>query len=102
MLTGMRSVIGRAPSGESAPRRARDPSDVEVLHAARVRLDELAPRLDGVAHQRREDHVGFGHVLDADFEERPRLRIHRRLPELLRVHLTEALVALDLEAFPRV
>src|SRR5439155_19011816 len=30
-----------------------------------------------------------------DLEERPRLRVHRRLPELLGVHLAEPLVALE-------
>ena len=34
-------------------------------------------------------------VLDVDPQERPRLRVHRRLPELVGVHLAEALEALD-------
>src|SRR5437899_3574150 len=61
----------------------RIPSDVQVLHVQRVILDELPPRLDLVAHQRREHQVGFGVILGADLEQRPDLRIHRRLPELL-------------------
>ena len=40
-------------------------------------------------------------VLDPHLQQRARLRVHRRLPELLRVHLAEALVALDLEALAR-
>ena len=39
-------------------------SDVEVGDGARVFLDELATRLDLVAHQHREDAVGGGGILD--------------------------------------
>ena len=37
----------------------------------------------------------IGGVLAVDLEQRPRLRVHRRLPELVGVHLAEALEALD-------
>src|SRR5882724_10414211 len=60
-----------------------------------VLLDELATRLDGVTHQDREHLVGADRILHGDLEERPRLRIHRRFPELLGVHLAEPLVALE-------
>src|SRR5690606_35748676 len=63
-----------------------------------VALDELAARLDGVAHEGREDAVGGGGVLDGDLLEDARLGVHRGGPELLRVHLAEALVALDRDA----
>ena len=43
---------------------SRSPLDVQVPHVQRVLLDELAPRLDLVAHQRREDLVGLVGVLD--------------------------------------
>ena len=39
-------------------------SDVEVAHAERVGLDERPPRLDLLAHERREDLVGRDGVLD--------------------------------------
>ena len=39
--------------------------------------------------------VGLAGVVDLDPQERPRLRVHRRLPELVGVHLAEALEALD-------
>src|SRR6516162_1833608 len=46
-------------------------SDVEVFHVQRVVLDELAARLDLIAHQRGEHQVGFGVVLGLDLQERP-------------------------------
>ena len=46
----------------------RAESDVEVLHAKRVLFDELAPRLDLIAHQNREDLVRLHHVVDAHLE----------------------------------
>ena len=76
----------------------RDSLDVQILHAQRVVLDEAAARLDLVAHQRREDLVGLVGVLDTDLQQRARLRVHRRFPELLRVHLTEPFVALHVES----
>ncbi len=62
-------------------------------------FDEGAPRLDLVAHQRREDPVGSGRVLDVDADQQALGRVHRRLPELLLVHLAEALEARELQAF---
>src|SRR5688500_14130311 len=82
-----------APSGSS--------SDIEEAHVLRVRLDELAPRLDLVAHERREDEVGRRRVLDLDADEHAARRIHRRVPELLGVHLAQALEAADLHALLR-
>src|SRR5690606_41807211 len=66
----------------------------------RVALDELAARLDGVAHERRERLVGGGGVLDGDELEHPRGGVHRGGPELHGVHLAEATVALDADALP--
>ena len=73
--------------------------NVEVSDVEGVVFDELPPRLDGVAHQHRKDLVGFDHVVDPYFEQRALVGIHCRLPELLRVHLAQALVALDSEVF---
>src|SRR5690606_37364041 len=83
----------RAPHGFE---RARRGSDIEIAHVQCVLFDELAARLDEVAHQLREDAVGFLHLLDLHLEQIALLGIHRGLPQLLGVHLTETLVALDL------
>ena len=40
--------------------------DIEILDVERVVFDELAPRLDLVAHQRREHQVGFHVIFGAD------------------------------------
>src|SRR5215213_7732237 len=73
--------------------------DVEVRDRQRVLLDELASRLDDVAHELDEEVVGVGRILDLDLQERAYVAVERRLPELLRRHLAEALVALHLQPF---
>src|SRR5687767_15101164 len=80
---------------------ARASSDVEVRDAQRVLLDELAARFDDVAHQRREDLVRGDRVLDADLQQPARFGVDRRLPQLLGIHLAEALEALDRAALLR-
>src|SRR6185369_8952294 len=72
--------------------------DVQVPHFERVVLNERPPWLDFVAHQDGKDRVGFDVVLDADAEQAALGGIHGGLPELRRVHLAQALVALDREA----
>ncbi len=56
-----RVLVGHALS---SPR-----SDVQVAHVERVCLDELAARLDLVAHEDGEDVVGFDVVLDLDLQQ---------------------------------
>src|SRR5215203_1128508 len=68
---------------------------IQVLHLAGVLLDKSLARLDLVAHERREQLVGDRRGLDRDLQERPVLRVHRSIPELVRVHLPEALEAAD-------
>src|SRR4249920_79901 len=83
-----------------APRKVRSTFrglDIQVLYLEGVLLDELAPRLYLVAHQAREPEVGGRRVLDVDADDHPLGRVHRRLPELGRVHLAEALEAGDLD-----
>ena len=46
----------------------------------------------------REQRVGVGRVVDPDLQQRARVRVERRFPELLGVHLAQALVALHREA----
>src|SRR5215831_1569037 len=72
-------------------------SNVEIADLERVLLDEVSTGLHEIAHENGEDLVGLDAVLDAYLEERASRRVHRRLPELLGVHLAEALVALDAE-----
>ncbi len=62
-----------------------------------VLLDELAARLYIVAHEHGEDFVGLGGILDGDLLQETGLRIHRCLPQLFGVHLTETFVALGVE-----
>src|SRR4051794_26700581 len=70
---------------------------VEVGDAQRIVLDELAARLDHVAHQAREYLVGHIGLSDLDPKQRTIGRIERGLPQLLGVHFSETLVALDAE-----
>src|SRR5690606_37809898 len=69
--------------------------DVEEADVLGVALDEGAPGLDVLTHQHAEDLVGCSGIVDGDLLKRARRVIHRGLPQLLRVHLTETLVALD-------
>ena len=62
-----------------------------------ILLDELAARLYIVTHQHREDLVSLSGILDSYLLEQAVLRIHSRLPQLLRVHLTKTFVALCVE-----
>src|SRR3954468_1634716 len=80
-----------APSGSTT-------SDIQELHVLRVLLDEQAAGLDLVAHQRREDKVGGGGVLDVDTDEESLRRVHGRRGELAGLHLAGALEAADLDA----
>src|SRR5688572_4416613 len=82
---------------EPADVRARA-LDVEVSYVFGVLLDKLAARLHVVAHQRLEQLVRFCVILHVDLQDRAALRVHRRLPELVGVHLSQTLVALDVDA----
>src|SRR3954466_13423002 len=80
---------------------ARSASDIQVRHQAGVALDEVAARLDLVAHEHREDPVGAGSVVDAHAGEGAVAGIHGRLAQLVGVHLAEALEALQADALLR-
>jgi hypothetical protein len=58
------SHIRALPMKPARVRTRPQTSDVQIGHRQRVLLDELATRLDLVAHQRREDIVGSNGVLD--------------------------------------
>src|SRR4030081_2331073 len=72
------------------------PSYVQVANGLGVRLDELLARVDIHAHEGLEESLGGGAVLRVDTHQDPALGVHGRLPELIRVHLAQALVPLDL------
>ena len=58
-------------------------------------LDELAARLDHIAHEGREDILRVVDVPKLDSQQQARLWIERGLPELTGVHLAEPLVTSD-------
>src|ERR1700682_5049979 len=70
-------------------------SHIKIGHIERVGLDEFAPRLDHVAHEAREDVVGVLALLDLHLKDGARIEVERGVPELARVHLAEALIALQ-------
>src|ERR1700722_4770725 len=74
--------------------------DVQVLHIQCIVFDEFTPCLDIFAHQGGEDRLRLCNVLKFDGKQRAMLRVHRRLPELRRSHLTQAFVALHLVLAP--
>src|SRR5881275_675568 len=76
-------------------RSAETDSDVEEADVLGVALDELAARLDVLAHQDREQVVGLRGVVERDLAEDAVLLVHRRDAQLLGVHLAETLEALD-------
>src|SRR5215207_5183141 len=69
-------------------------SDIEIADELRVLLDEEASRLDFVAHERLEDLIGHDRVVEIHAEDRACFRVHGCLPQLIRVHLAQTLVAL--------
>src|SRR5215472_9740181 len=75
-------------------------SDVEVAHSLGVRGDEFLARLYVAAHQLFEDVVDGSDVLDLHLQKGPGGRVHRGIPELLSIHLAEALEAADLHLPP--
>ena len=72
--------------------------DIQIRYHQRVALNELATRFDMIAHEGSEYLIGAYGVVDLDLHEAPGIRIHGGLPELVRIHLTKALVALHMLA----
>src|SRR6478735_4510314 len=80
--------------------RSRSRSYVDLDRIA-AQLHQLAPRLRlALAHQLGERGDGRREAggLEADRQQPPRLGIERRVPELLGVHLAQALEAADAPA----
>src|SRR3954470_16505883 len=72
--------------------------DVEEANVVGVADDELLAQLDVVAHQLGDHAIGDRRLLDVDLQERSLGGIHRRLAELVPVHLAQALQAVELVA----
>ncbi len=70
-------------------------SHVQVAHLFGVSLDEPLAGGYTLAHQHIEGAICDGRILDGHLQEGALLRVHRRLPELIRVHLAQPLVALE-------
>ncbi len=70
------ALLGMAAGGpaRTKPERPAVPAagsgylHVEIDHLQRVALDEVAARLDDVAHQRRENLVGLVGMVDPDLD----------------------------------
>ena len=63
----------------------------------RIFLDELAAWPDVLAHEHGEDGVGLDSVVNGDLLEGTVFGVHRRVPKLVVVHLTETFVALRMD-----
>src|SRR3990172_12605683 len=88
------SVVG-ADTGMRRLRLLPGALDVQVADLIVVALDEVLAGGHFLAHELRE-HAVCGHrVLYVDLEHDAPGGVHGRLPELLRVHLAQTLVALD-------
>src|SRR5262245_15269918 len=95
---GVNELIEPSYARERRAEAKKPASNVEIPHERGVLFDELAARLDQLAHEHGEHLVGLHRVLELHLEERARLRIHRGAPQLLGVHLAQALVALHRHA----
>src|SRR5512133_3569044 len=84
-----------AVDGKSRSELVVHTSDVEEADVLGVAGDEAAAGLDVLTHEDAEQLVGSRGVVEGDLEQDPGLRVHRGLPQLGRVHLAEALEALD-------
>ena len=84
---------GRRRPGPSPPQRLR--VDARPVQRRRRAGDELLARRHVVAHQQIEHLLGRLQVGEVDPAQGAVPRIHRRLRQLVGVHLTETLVALD-------
>ncbi len=85
----------RRLDGRSGGRSSESP---QTSRFCTLRASDLMKSLRGadlLAHQHREDLVGGRGILAVDPQQGPRLGVHRRLPELVGVHLAEALEPLD-------
>jgi hypothetical protein len=76
-------------------------SNIEIANRQGVLLDEFPAGLYIVTHQSGEHLISQKSILDGHLQHPPRFWVHRRFPELFRVHLAETFVALDGAPFSR-
>ena len=97
-MVATRVVAGPRWTGSAAllgPPYAATASDIKEPHVLRVALDERAALLDVFTHQDREHLVRARGVVEGDLQQDAVVGIHGGVPQLIWVHLAEALVALD-------
>ena len=63
-------------------------------------FDIGTPALDVLAHERRKELLRVGGGVPGDAQDRALGWVHRRVPQLLGIHLAQALEAFDLDAPP--
>src|SRR3989304_1108994 len=89
-MTSSRRAARMPPWGVSV-----QPPKSGATGRAGLGLDETPARPDLLAHELAEDEIGLGGIVHLGAQQHPRARVHRRLPELVGVHLAPALEALD-------
>jgi hypothetical protein len=67
--------------------------NIEILNFQSMVLDEAASFLDVIAHQDTKQSVSLTGIVNQHSEQYTSLGVHCRLPQLLRVHLTETFEA---------
>src|SRR5881394_1716226 len=71
---------------------------VEVPDVERVVLDELAARLNFVAHELHEHLLGLDRIGEIDAQQLAVGRIHRSLKQFLGIHFAQSLETVNLDA----
>ena len=78
--------------------QATTPLHIQI-RILRMTLNKPLPRTHLIPHQHIEHLIRLHRLLNAHLQDRPAGRVHRRIPQRLRVHLTQTFVAADL-GFP--
>src|ERR1700757_747603 len=89
------SVVSVIYSSFAKGLRRSDPSDVQEANVLGIAGDKASACIDVLAHQDGEQLVGGRRVVQGDLTQHPHGGVHRGLPQLLGVHLTQTLIALD-------
>src|SRR6266508_2034688 len=92
-----RRCTGFRPSRTSGNARPTM-TDIAHLYVAGILFDEDTAWFNLVTHQHREELIGRVGIFNINSDNEALRWIHRRVPELLGVHLAEALVARELNA----
>src|SRR5437667_1998157 len=88
-------VASLPQSGSQSVPESVTRSDVQIRYIKRVFLNEFPSRFNCVAHEDREHRVGASGTVPRHLPQRARFGLHCRFPELLGIHLTKTLVALE-------